>query len=159
MSLYFDCAINSGSSSGNIHINTTWHTSHALLAVRRGCHYPFPMTIIIIDRWAPTRRRGEDMSPSTLTMVSQRRTSASPHTPQPKLPPPPGIPPGTVMSQIDQIPSIFGPWNAMNTEYQIFVLKKNTKLLEMVNYSMSFLLLSNCFFFDGQIERTILDHF
>ena len=33
MSLYFDCAINTGGSSGNIHVNTGWHNSHALLAV------------------------------------------------------------------------------------------------------------------------------
>ena len=33
MSLYFDCAINSGSSSGNIHVNTSWHSHHPLLAV------------------------------------------------------------------------------------------------------------------------------
>ena len=33
MSLYFDVAINSGSSSGNIHVNTAWHSSHPLLAV------------------------------------------------------------------------------------------------------------------------------
>ena len=33
MSLYFDVAINSGSSSGNIHVNTAWHSTHALLAV------------------------------------------------------------------------------------------------------------------------------
>ena len=61
MSLYFDCAINSGSSSGNIHINTTWHASHALLAVRLECDYHFPMTIITMDRWGPTQRRGAAM--------------------------------------------------------------------------------------------------
>ena len=33
MSLYFDCAINTGGSSGNIHVNTSWHSTHALLAV------------------------------------------------------------------------------------------------------------------------------
>ena len=33
MSLYFDCAINTGGSSGNIHVNTGWQNSHALLAV------------------------------------------------------------------------------------------------------------------------------
>ena len=33
MSLYFDCAINSGGASGNIHVSTSWHTTHALLAV------------------------------------------------------------------------------------------------------------------------------
>ena len=35
MSLYFDVAINSGSSSGNIHVNTAWHSSHPLLAVQQ----------------------------------------------------------------------------------------------------------------------------
>ena len=33
MSLYFDCAINSGASSGNIHVSTAWHAVQPLLAV------------------------------------------------------------------------------------------------------------------------------
>ena len=136
MSLYFDCAINSGSSSGNIHINTTWHTSHALLAVRLGCHYPFPMTIIIIDRWGPTRRRGAAMSPCTLTMASQRRTSASPRTPRPRSPPPPGTPPGTVLSRIvkfNQIPNIF--WKCFN--YWIPNSFSSWKRMEDCNFNNS----------------------
>ena len=39
MSLYFDVAINSGSSSGNIHVNTAWHSSHPLLAVSNTSWY------------------------------------------------------------------------------------------------------------------------
>ena len=42
MSLYFDCAINSGGGAGNIHVSATWHSTQV------SC---FNLFWLRIDRW------------------------------------------------------------------------------------------------------------